>query len=129
VENGLGDCGALRGAAVEENGEVYELGRVSGVGVVRRRRTGMTRLLLLTALVCGAILEPGEPAFSGTWRRNQQLIKMRRVEISLAVSCCFVLYCIVMYCMVVRRQSGYMKVEGRPFMQLPEQAAFRHLQP
>jgi hypothetical protein len=39
------------------------------------------------------------------------------------------LYCIVLYCMVVRRQSGYMKVEGRPLMQLPEQAAFRHLQP
>ena len=70
VEDGLGDCGALRGGAAEKKGEVYELGRVSGVGVVRRRRTGMTRLLLLTALVCGAILEPDEPAFSGTWRGN-----------------------------------------------------------
>jgi hypothetical protein len=30
----------------------------------------MKRLLLLTALVCGAILEPDEAAFSGTWWRN-----------------------------------------------------------
>jgi hypothetical protein len=66
VEDGLGDCSASRGGAVEEKGEVYELGRVSGVGVVRRSRTGMKRLLLSTALVCGAILEPDEPVFSGT---------------------------------------------------------------
>jgi hypothetical protein len=56
VEDRLGDCGALRGCAVEEKGEVYELGRVSGFGVMRRRLTGMKRLLLSTALVCGAIL-------------------------------------------------------------------------
>jgi hypothetical protein len=40
------------------------------------------------------------------------------VEISLAVSCCFVLYG-----MVVRRQSGYMKAEGRPLMQPPTGAS------
>jgi hypothetical protein len=46
------------------------------------------------------------------------LTEIRRVEISLAVSCCFVLYG-----MVVRRQSGYMKVEGRPLIQLPTGAS------
>jgi len=55
----------------------------------------MKRLLLLTALVCGAILEPDEPAFSGTWWRNYQSIEVRGVKMSLTVSCCSV--CIVLY--------------------------------
>ena len=55
----MGGLGAFGGCAVEEEGEVHELWEDSGsifIIIHEKAHTGMNKLSLLTALVCGAIL-------------------------------------------------------------------------